>query len=208
MTDTEDAGRENARPPAARGDARGAAVERPLRPLRRRDRAVEDQAWIRGMLGSAPVGVLAIGGRDRGAPHQNANLFVFDAGRGAVYLHTARAGATRDEVGRRTPASFTVYEMGRLLPADEALEFSVEFRSVVAVGNISVVEEPGEAGAALQALLDKYAPHLDAGTDYRPITAGELKRTAVYRLDIETWSGKRKKAGPDAPGAYSWPPPG
>ena len=33
-------------------------------------------------------------------------------------------------------------------------------------------------------------------------TADELARTAVYRIDIESWSGKRKQAEPDFPGAF------
>lgn len=188
------------------GGAGDAGADRPLRPLRRRDRAIRDQDGIRRALASAPVGVLAIAAPDGEAPHQNANLFVFDARRGVLYLHTARTGVTRETVGRGAAASFTVFEMGRLLPAEEALEFSVEYRSVVAVGRISVVEDAGEAAVALQALLDKYAPHLEAGKDYRRITDGELARTAVYRMEIESWSGKGKEAA-DAPDAYPWPPP-
>ena len=30
----------------------------------------------------------------------------------------------------------------------------------------------------------------------------ELRRTAVYRIRIAEWSGKRKQADPDFPGAY------
>ncbi len=52
-------------------------------------------------------------------------------------------------------------------------------------------------------LLDKYAPHLTPGVDYRPTTDGELKRTAVYRIDVETWSGKQKEVTEDFPGAFS-----
>ena len=94
--------------------------------------------------------------------------------------------------------------MGRLLPADEALEFSVEYGGVVVFGTASIVSDPGEAEHGLQLLLDKYAPHLRPGRDYRPITAGELKRTSVFRLDIESWSGKRKVEAADFPGAYRY----
>ena len=52
-------------------------------------------------------------------------------------------------------------------------------------------------------LLDKYAPHLKPGIDYRPTTDEELHRTAVYRIDIETWSGKQKEVAEDFPGAFS-----
>ena len=95
--------------------------------------------------------------------------------------------------------------MGRLLPASEALEFSVEYAGFTAFGTGRVVEEEHEARTALQMLLDKYAPHLKPGEDYRPITDEEIARTAVYRIDIETWSGKQKEVEADFPGAYDLP---
>jgi nitroimidazol reductase NimA-like FMN-containing flavoprotein (pyridoxamine 5'-phosphate oxidase superfamily) len=95
--------------------------------------------------------------------------------------------------------------MGRLLPAPEALEFSVEYAGFTAFGKGTIVEGAEEAKIALQMLLDKYAPHLKPGVDYRPTTDQELARTAVYRIDIETWSGKQKEADSDFPGAYQLP---
>lgn len=176
-----------------------------FRPMRRRDRAIEDPGWIRDLLRRAPVGVLATA--DGPQPFTNANLFVLDAERDVLYLHTARAGRTRETLEANPAVCFTAYELGRFLPADEALEFSVEFASVVALGRARVVTDPEEARTALQLLLDKYAPHLRPGVDYRPITDQELARTAVYRVRIESWSGKRKRVG-EFPGAYRWPPPG
>ena len=167
--------------------------------LRRNDRAA-DETWIREFLRETAVGVLAT--VHDGQPFVNSNIFVYDEGRSAIYLHTARTGRTRDNVESDPRAAFTVFETGRLLPADEALEFSIEYGGVVVFGSVAIVDEPREAEHGLQLLLDKYAPHLRPGRDYRPITAGELKRTSVFRLDIETWSGKRKYVEPDFPGAY------
>jgi len=167
--------------------------------LRRNDRAADD-AWVREFLHEAPVGVLAT--VSNGQPFVNSNIFVYDEDRHAIFLHTARTGRTRDTVEANPRAAFTVYETGRLLPADEALEFSIEYGGVVVFGNAFVVDDPDEAEGGLQLLLDKYAPHLKPGRDYRPITAGELKRTSVFRFDIESWSGKRKYVEPDFRGAY------
>jgi nitroimidazol reductase NimA-like FMN-containing flavoprotein (pyridoxamine 5'-phosphate oxidase superfamily) len=169
--------------------------------LRRSDRAA-DEAWIRAFLHESAVGVLAT--VRQGQPFVNSNIFVYDEGRNAIYLHTARTGRTRDNVEVDARVAFTVFETGRLLPADEALEFSIEYGGVVVFGTASIVDEAGEAERGLQLLLDKYAPHLKPGRDYRPITAGELKRTSVFRLDIESWSGKRRYVEPDFPGAYRY----
>jgi nitroimidazol reductase NimA-like FMN-containing flavoprotein (pyridoxamine 5'-phosphate oxidase superfamily) len=70
-----------------------------------------------------------------------------------------------------------------------------------------VVEDPGEAARGLRLLLERCAPHLRYGEDYRAVTEDELKRTAVYRVDIEAWSGKQKEAPEDFPGAYVLPGP-
>lgn len=169
---------------------------------RRRDRGKEE-AWIRAYLARAPVGTLAVP-LDRGPPHVNSNLFALDPETSTIWVHTARTGALRDALSEPRSVSFTAFDMGRLLPADEALEFSVEYRGVVARGTGRLVTEPAGKEAGLQRILDKYAPHLRPGRDYRPIAPEELKRTAVYRIDVEAWSGKEKRAADDFPGAYRW----
>lgn len=167
--------------------------------VRRRDRAMDD-AWIRAFLEAAPFGFVAtVGG---GRPYIVANLFVYDPERHVIYLHGAPVGRTRTNLAQRSPVCFSAGVMGRLLPAEEALEFSVEYASVVVFGRGRVVDDPTEAEAALQLLLDRYAPHLQPGRDYRPITAPELKRTSVYRIDVEAWSGKQKAAPPGFEGAF------
>lgn len=174
--------------------------EQPITHVRRQDRAVTDEAWIRAFLHRAGVGTLAT--VDEGQPFLNTNLFVYDEAARAIYIHTARAGRTRSNVETGGPICFTISEMGRLLPANEALEFSVEYAGVMVFGTAVLVNDPVEAEHGLQLLLDKYAPHLKPGRDYRPITPDELKRTAVYRINIESWSGKQKKVPDDFPGAY------
>ena len=171
--------------------------------LRRRDRG-KDDAWVRAFLHAAPFGFLATVADD-GQPFLNSNLFLYDEERHCVYVHTARTGRTRDNVDAGDKVAFSAAAMGRLLPAAEALEFSVEYAGVVVFGRGRVVEDGDEATEALRRLLEKYAPHLRYGEDYRAVTEGELKRTAVYRIDIEAWSGKQKEVGADFPGAFVLP---
>lgn len=172
-------------------------------PVRRRDRS-EGDAWIAAFLERAAHGVLAISDPDGGAPHVNSNLFVFDHEHHALIFHTARIGALRERVvrGERVEATFHAFTMGRLLPDVRALEFSVEYEGVTAVGPIEVVDEPAAAEAALQRVMDKYAPHLRPHDDYETATPADLERTSVYRMAIERWSGKRKSVASDFPGAY------
>ncbi len=168
--------------------------------MRRRDRAVEDEKWVRAFLHSGAWGALATIADDQ--PFINTNLYVYDEKANVIYLHTARAGRTRSNIEGDDRACFSVSEMGRLLPADTALEFSVEYAGVTVFGRGRVVDDDKEKSHALQILLDKYAPHLKPGRDYRPSTQEELDRTSVFRLDIERLSAKKKEVEADFSGAF------
>jgi hypothetical protein len=172
----------------------------PYAEVRRRDRAVDDELWIRALLHRAPTATLAT--VYNGQPFINSNLFVYDESRHTIYTHTAQVGRTRANIEAGGQICLSVHEMGRLLPADTALEFSVEYNGVVVFGRAAVVEDEEEAHYGLQLLLDKYFPHLKPGEHYRPIVKEELERTSVFRITIEQWSGKRKKVADDFPGAF------
>lgn len=176
---------------------------RAITDIRRKDRAVSDEAWIKDFLHRAAFGHMA--SLHQGQPFINSNLFVYDEAQHCIYLHTARVGRTAANIALQQAVCFSVSTMGRILPAAHALDFSVEYQGVAVFGQAHIVLDDDEASQALQQLLDKYAPHLQPGRDYRAIQADELARTAVYRIDIHDWSGKRKQAAPDFPGAFSYP---
>lgn len=169
---------------------------------RRRDRAVDDDAWIGQFLNDVALGALA--SSVSGQPYQNLNTFVYDRDTHALYMHTAGQGRIREEILQNDRVSFSAGRMGRLLPADTAREFSVEYESVVVFGRASLVEDMDLARAKMQLLIDKYFPHLTVGADYRPITDQEILEISVIRVDIEGWSGKRKRASDDFPGAVEF----
>jgi nitroimidazol reductase NimA-like FMN-containing flavoprotein (pyridoxamine 5'-phosphate oxidase superfamily) len=175
----------------------------PRTTMRRHDRG-KDDAWIKAFLHAAPFGFMATVGEE-GQPFLNSNIFAYDEEQHCIFLHTARTGRTRDNIDAHEKVCFSVAGMGRLLPADEALEFSVEYAGVVIFGTGRVIEDLDEARAGLQMILDRYSPHLKPERDYRGITLEEMKRTATYRIDIEAWSGKQKEEAADFPGAYDFP---
>ena len=173
--------------------------DRPAGEVRRRDRAVTDEGWIKAFLHSGAWAALATVAE--GQPFIHTNVYVYDQGSDAIYLHTAREGRTRSNLERDGRVCFSVAEMGRLLPDKIAYEFSVEYAGVTVFGRGSVVDDDEEKRRALQLLLDKYAPHLKPERDYRPPNQQELDRTSVFRIDIESWSGKKNEAAADFPGA-------
>ncbi len=172
----------------------------PLTQVRRKDRSKEQDAWIRDFLRTSAFGTISLS--MKGQPFSNTNIFVYEGQNNVIFFHTAGEGRTRDIVENNPNVCFTVNRMGRLLPAPVALQFSVEYSGVAAFGKARVIEDPAKAVEGLQLLLDKYFPHLQPIRDYRPVTLDELKRTTVFRIDIESWVGKEKKVDPEFPGAF------
>ncbi len=59
------------------------------------------------------------------------------------------------------------------------------------LGTIRTLQDGEEKRRALDGLLIKYFPAMPSGREKRPITAQELKRTSVYTIRVESWSGKQ-----------------
>ena len=170
----------------------------------RQDRAKGD-AWIRAYLQRVPFGMIAT--EYEGQPFLKPSSFVYDEAEHAIYIHGALVGRMRTNIELNPRVSFCVAEMGRLLPADTAMEVGVEYSSAVVFGVAEVVSDADQARHGLQLLLDRYFPHLKPGIDYREIIPEELNVTAVYRIKIDSWSGKEEHARPDFPGAFSYQTP-
>lgn len=155
--------------------------------IRRKDRRLDEPEWQSRMLELAPLGHLAIA--VDGIPFIHSNIFWYDGE--AIYLHQARVGRLRSLFeGERIPATFTVSEMGRILPDYTPLEFSVEYASVVTYGTIEVVDDLAQQQYALEGLMEKYAPQLTAGEDYDPMPESDIRQTTVHRIAIDEITGK------------------
>ncbi len=170
-----------------------------------RKQRAKDEAWIRAFLHRVPFGSLAT--EQAGQPYVKPTLFVYAEPENAIYIHGALVGHMRSNLEANPRTNFCVAEMGRLLPADTAFDMGVEYASVVVSGRAELVEDSDQARHGLQLLLDRYFPHLKSGVDYREILPHELDQTSVYRIQIESWSGKEDRARPDFPGAFTFQSP-
>ncbi len=170
----------------------------------RKSRAM-DETWIKAFLNRVPFGMLAT--ELEGQPFIKPISFAYAEDEGAIYIHGALAGQMRTNLEANPRVSFCVAEMGRLLPADTAMEVGVEYASVVILGQARLVTNAEQARYGLQLLLDRYFPQYKPGVDYREIQKEELDITSVYRITIESWSGKEDRAKPDYPGAFYYKTP-
>jgi uncharacterized protein len=174
----------------------------PINQPRRKDRAKDDE-WIKAYLQRVPFGMIAT--EYKGQPFLKPTQYVYIEAENAIYIHGALEGRMRTNIEVNPRVSFCVAEMGRLLPADTAMEVGVEYASVVVFGEAELLTDTDQARHGLQLLLDRYFPHLKSGTNYREIIPEELNITAVYRIQISSWSGKAEAARADFPGAFTYP---
>lgn len=118
-----------------------------------------------------------------------------------LYLHGSTGGGpllaakAAQAAGSGLPVCVTVTLVDGLVLARSAMHHSVNFRSVVVVGDARVVDDPAEKSRALGCLLDHIAPGRAA--DCRAPDARELAATGVLALDLVEVSAK-VRSGPPA----------
>lgn len=147
-----------------------------------------DDAWIRAFLHRAQVGHIA--SAREGQPFLNPTTFWFDEDRHRIIFHSNIAGRIRSNIENNPKVCFEASELGELLPSNVALEFSLQYRSVIVFGNAQLISDPEEARRVLYGLIRKYFPRMTPGQEFRAITDKELRATSVYAILIEEWSGK------------------
>lgn len=170
--------------------------------IRYQGKAIHDEQWILDFLDEQQSGVLGL--INDAEPHLVTQLFVYDHDDPAIYLHGAQGGVAYEivEANQPAPASFTTSSMGRYIPAEQPVNFTVEYASVVANGTIRLHEDDDAKRGVLEQFMKKYAPHLTPGEDYDVISQESIDRTAVYQFKVDTWSAKKGGKDPDHPGAY------
>ncbi|HOX26056.1 MAG TPA: pyridoxamine 5'-phosphate oxidase family protein [Candidatus Krumholzibacteria bacterium] len=117
----------------------------------------------------------------------------------ALYFHGALAGEKWDLLKDGARVSFMMALPYSVIPSywtakEYACPATHFFKSVDARGVCGPVAEPAEKARGLQALMEKYQP--EGG--FRTITAADpqyakaLRAVGVFRIDVESWTGKVK----------------
>ncbi len=163
----------------------------------------QDERWIRNFLAGTKIGHIATRWDEQ--PFITPSTFCYDQAQHQIIFHPNLVGRVRANIERHPEVCFEASELGRLLPSNVALEFSLQYESVIVFGKIQIIEDFAEKRQALYGLIKKYFPTMTAGQEYRPITAEELKYTSVYAITIESWSGKRNWEE-RAEQSDEWPP--
>ena len=158
--------------------------------LRRTDRAVTDEGWIKAFVQNGRYGVLATAHNQQ--PYATPVNYVYIEKDQAIYFHGARFGRTRANIGLTPTVCFNIAEMGDVVPGEKMINFGVNYSSVTIFGTAELITNEEKILSVLVELVRKYFPDKQPGDDYPLPSPDELKRTALYAIHIEDWTAKKK----------------
>lgn len=167
--------------------------------MRRKDREMDSQ-FGKQLIDKAAYGVLSMidGNQPYGLP------LSIVRNEDVLYFHSAKAGRKVDLLDSNNSVS-VVFVGDNKIPeyspsqlkeiendATKAMQlFTTEFESAIVTGTVNLLMDEAEKINAMRLICEKYTPdkmrHFDSA-----IHSG-LKRTNVYRIEIDTIAAKRKK---------------
>jgi len=152
-----------------------------FREMRRKKQQLSEERSIE-ILRSGTSGVLALYGDDD-YPYAVPLSYVYEDGK--LYFHSAKTGHKIDAVKKHDKASFCVIQQDQIVPE----EYTTYFRSVIAFGNIRIVDDEKEKLHSIEILAKKYHPADSEENRNRAISA-ELPPLCMLCLDIQHLTSK------------------
>ena len=152
-----------------------------FREMRRKKQALSQQEIV-DILYTGTSGVLALLG-DNDYPYAVPISYVYDDGK--IYFHSAKSGHKIDAIRKTAKASLCVIDKDFIVPE----EYTTYFRSVIAFGQIRIIEGDLEKRAAIEKLAIKYAPE-DTAASRDDAISREWKPLCMLEMTIDHITGK------------------
>lgn len=134
------------------------------------------------ILARGTSGVLALA--DEEYPYAVPLSYVYDDGK--IYFHCAKAGHKIDAIRANGKASFCVIDKDDIVPE----EYTTYFRSIIAFGNVRIIEEEARKRAAIEKLAEKYSPEETAENKEKTINEA-WARLCMLEMTIVHMTGKQ-----------------
>ena len=154
-------------------------------------RGVYDRASIDAILDEGLVAHLAFTG-EGGQPYAIPTLHARVGDE--VWVHGSSASRTLRTLARGARACLTVTLVDGLVLARSIFNHSVNYRSVIVLGEARAVTDPVDKRAALAAFAERVTPGRWA--DARPPTPSEVKATSILALPLDEASAKVRTGPP------------
>jgi uncharacterized protein len=121
-----------------------------------------------------------------------------------LYWHGSSASRMLRATKHGGRVCIAITQVDALVLARSGFNHSIDYRSVVVLGNAHLVEDADEKRAALEGFVERLYP--GRWPTLRPATAHELKATTVLWTDLTEASAKVRDIGAhDEPGDETWP---
>ena len=151
------------------------------REMRRQDREVTDRAWMESVIGRSQVCRLAMCDGDQ--PYVIPMCVAWRDN--VLYFHCAHEGMKTDLL-RTNPKVCVEFDIDtELIEGEHASGFGMKYRSVIAFGTASFVEETAAKRDALDVLMAQYSDKTWTYPD------AMVERVCIFKVDIEQMTGKR-----------------
>lgn len=111
-----------------------------------------------------------------------------------VYVHGSAASRAIRALGAGAPACLTVTLLDGIVFARSAFHHSINYRSVVVLGEARPIADETQRAAALELFTERLAP--GRWSEVRPPSAQELKATRVLAMRLDETSAKARSGPP------------
>ena len=155
--------------------------------MRRREKEIKEKAVLEEIMRENQVGRLgtAVDGRPYVVPMN----YVYTNDR--IILHTHRDGKKVKDIQRNPLVCFEV-DSGDIMEGDDPCEYGWNYRSVIANGTATLIEELEEKLKALRLLSDKYA--FGKGRRLSLDKVSRYKDLVVVEIKVDEMTGKKSPA--------------
>lgn len=149
--------------------------------MRRKEKQIDDPAVMEAIINRSSVCRVALCAGNQ--PYIVPLCFGYEGG--AIYVHGASEGKKIDII-RHNPNVCVAFDADiDIVPAEDACRWSVKYRSVIAFGSATVIEDPDRKREALNIIMRQYAGRGSRFPD-KAVAA-----TTVIRIDIVSMTGKQ-----------------
>jgi len=120
--------------------------------------------------------------------------YIYENEKLILYFHCAKEGKKLDIIKSNANACFEFDRMINIIPGETACKYSLDFESVIGMGNIVIVgdDKIEEKQKALYLIMKKYAPEKTFGFSEAYFTSEMLRNVAVLKLTADQFTGKRR----------------
>ena len=159
--------------------------------MRRKDKEITEKARLEQVLAHARVCRLAMAEEGPQGPVPYVVPVFFASRDGRLYVHCAQEGRKLDLLARNPRVCVEADEVRAIVPAEKPCAFSSTFRSIIATGTASRVEDPAAKREALDLLMAKYGGRRTGpGFEFSEAT---LEHTVVLEITLSEISGKQSQ---------------